>query len=357
MADDLTRVVPVGDRPTSVAVNPATNKAYVATFDGVEVVDGELSGGLLYTGDMPVDVAVNPVTNKVFVSEIGGAVAVVDGATRAVTSVPVGANPGVLAVNPVTNKTYVGWQNGVTVIDGATLTATALPLTGAQEIAVNSTTGKVYVLGGGVIKVVGAGGVVTSTISIGAGGILDLAINETTNKIYFTTLGKYGAGVRVIDGITDTVTDTIPTANNVGKLAVNPVTNTVYVAGDSDGIDGFVQVIDPATKTQVAQLRTPTRIRDILVNSAGNKAYALLSGRGVTVVDGDNRFSAVFSGQDPLDAAVNPNTGKVYVSNNGSASVSVIDGSVAAPPRNDFNSDSFADVLARDLSGALWLYP
>lgn len=357
LADDVTNVIPVGERPTSIAVNPVTDKAYIVTGEGISILSGSQPDGMIYTDDRPADVAVNPVTNKVYISEVGGSVAVVDGATRASTSVPVGSSPGTIAVNPVTNKIYVGVDNGVTMIDGATLKTTPLPLAGAQEIFVNATTGKVYVLAGGIIKVVGAGGTVTSTINIGAGGILDVAINEQTNKIYFTTLGRYGASIRVIDGITDTVAASVPTTNNVGKVAVNPVTNTIYVAADSTSLDGFVTVIDASTLTQTAELRTPTRIRDIVVNSASNKAYALLGGRGVTVVDGDNTATALFSGQEPSDAAVNPTTGRVYVSNSNSASVSVIDGSVAAPVRNDFNGDSFPDVLARDASGVLWLYP
>ncbi|XAZ32284.1 FG-GAP-like repeat-containing protein [Paenarthrobacter ureafaciens] len=198
----------------------------------------------------------------------------------------------------------------------------------------------------------------TSSIDIGAGGILALAVNVKTNKIYFTTVGRYGAGVHVIDGATDTVTDTIPSDTFVGQLAVNPETNTVYVAGDSTSIDGFVQVIDGATKKQVAQLRTASRIRDVVVSPGTNKAYAILSGRGVMVVDGETlRVSSVFTGQEPIDAAVNAATGQVYVANNNSSSVSIIDPDVAAPVKNDFNGDSHSDVLARDGAGVLWLYP
>ena len=288
IADAVTDVVPVGTKPSAVAVNSVTGKAYVATDYGVSVLDGVASAGILYQGDRPVDVAVNEVTNKIYVSETDGTVAVVDGVSRAVTSVPVGSSPGVVSVNPVTNKIYVGVKGGVTIIDGSTLATSSVPLAGgAQDIVVNPATGKVYVLSGGTIQVLGTGGTVTSSINIGAGGILALAVNVKTNKIYFTTVGRYGAGVHVIDGATDTVTDTIPSATFVGQLAVNPETNTVYVAGDSTSIDGFVQVIDGATKKQVAQLRTASRIREIMVNPGNNKAYAILSGRGVMVVDGD----------------------------------------------------------------------
>lgn len=45
---------------------------------------------------------------------------VINGATSATTSVPVGASPSAIAVNPVTNQVYVAGSNTVTVINGAT---------------------------------------------------------------------------------------------------------------------------------------------------------------------------------------------------------------------------------------------
>ncbi|XAZ32283.1 hypothetical protein AAHB34_05460 [Paenarthrobacter ureafaciens] len=153
IADAVTDVVPVGTQPSAVAVNSLTGKAYVATDYGVSVLDGVASAGLLYQGDRPIDVAVNEATNKIYVSETDGTVAVVDGVSRAVTSVAVGSAPGVVSVNPVTNKIYVGVKSGVTIIDGSTLATSSVPLAGgAQDIVVNSATGKVYVLSSGTIQ-------------------------------------------------------------------------------------------------------------------------------------------------------------------------------------------------------------
>jgi len=53
-------------------------------------------------------VAVNPVTNKVYVANNSdNNVTVIDGVTNAPTTIAAGANPRALVVNPATNKVYV----------------------------------------------------------------------------------------------------------------------------------------------------------------------------------------------------------------------------------------------------------
>jgi len=78
-------------------------------------------------------VAVNPVTNKIYVA--GGNVTVIDGATNDTTLVPAGADPRVVALNPVTNKIYVAniGSDNVTVIDGITTTRRSCLRTQAQS--------------------------------------------------------------------------------------------------------------------------------------------------------------------------------------------------------------------------------
>ena len=94
--------------------------------------------------------AVNPVTNKIYVCDwSGGSVTVIDGASQTATAtVTVGSNPNNVAVNPVTNKIYVpnSGSNTVTVIDGATNATTTLSgVQAAAFVAVNPVTNKIYV--------------------------------------------------------------------------------------------------------------------------------------------------------------------------------------------------------------------
>ncbi len=76
-------------------------------------------------GSNPVAAAVNQATNKVYIANSGSnSVSVIDGSTKAVSSVTVGAVPKAVAINPVSNTIYVANQDDGTVsaIDGVTAT-------------------------------------------------------------------------------------------------------------------------------------------------------------------------------------------------------------------------------------------
>ncbi len=105
------------------------------------VIDGVSNNSTtVNTGFYPRGVAVNPVTNRIYVANqcgndlacnSGGTVTVIDGATNNTQTVRVGVSPYAIAVDKVTNKIYVGNvgcvggypcpnPGTVTVIDGAT---------------------------------------------------------------------------------------------------------------------------------------------------------------------------------------------------------------------------------------------
>ena len=95
-----------------MAINPVTNKVYVANGDGqVMVIHIDTNTTKTVTvGASIYHVAVNPATNRIYVARCCGAtgthtVVVIDGATDTViANVKVGMAPRALAVNPVTNK-------------------------------------------------------------------------------------------------------------------------------------------------------------------------------------------------------------------------------------------------------------
>jgi len=157
-ADWVTATVTTGTKPYAVAVNPLTNKIYVADSGSadVTVIDGLTNNTTtVAAGTNPYAVAVNPVTNKIYVANNGSSnVTVIDGATNGTATVTVGTNPRAVAVNPVTNKTYVANSGStsttVTVIDGATNGTTSVTV-GTQPcaVAVNPVTNRVYVANSG----------------------------------------------------------------------------------------------------------------------------------------------------------------------------------------------------------------
>src|SRR5688572_21705252 len=84
---------------------------------------GQTVGSTIAVGTTPSAIAVNPVTNKVYVANDGSNnVSVIDGATHTSTPVAVGNRPLWLAVNPETNRVFVGnfGDSNVSVINGAT---------------------------------------------------------------------------------------------------------------------------------------------------------------------------------------------------------------------------------------------
>jgi YVTN family beta-propeller protein len=114
----------------------------------------------IQVGANPVAIAVNPVTNKIYVANYGssscpGTVTVIDGETNASTDVSVGGCPNAVAVDPVTNQIYVAGSAsvigdpafGMVVIDGATnvIVATLRDDNGPSDFAVDSVTNKIYV--------------------------------------------------------------------------------------------------------------------------------------------------------------------------------------------------------------------
>ena len=220
-AQTATATIAVGQVPYAVAVNPVTNKIYVANeaaaSDDVTVIDGTNSatqtvarwshspcrGGepdhepdlrcerqrtvtvidgatnnttTVAVGIAPIAVAVNPTTDKIYVANEGGypqvgTVTVIDGATNNTTTVAVGVFPIAVAVNPVTNQIYVAnsGSSNVTVIDGATNnTATVVTGTGPVAVAVNAVTNKIYVANAFSNNVTVINGVTNSTTTVAA---------------------------------------------------------------------------------------------------------------------------------------------------------------------------------------------
>ena len=70
------------------------------------------------------------------------------------------------------------------------------------------------------------------------------------------------------------------------------------------------------------------------VNPVTNKIYvANVGSNNVTVIDGaTNTTTTVAAGSDPIAVAVNPVTNKIYVANRSSNNVTVIDGATNARP-------------------------
>lgn len=380
-AQAVVATIPIGtDVPRAVAANQVTNKVYVAscTFHaigqpptgGLTVIDGATNATTVIKGCF-TDLAVNSATNKIYFP--GG---VIDGATDSVTNLPA-AGGIVVAVNPVTNKIYVANGAGYTyVIDGATNSITTVIDPNASSlfpaaIAVNPVTNKIYVVNnsipvpfstnpGNVTVIDGATNSTTTLTDPNAIIPQFVAVNPVTNKIYVANAGNLGenppglnhGNITVIDGATDAITTlTDPNVLVPQAIAVNQTTNKIYVAVPDDSAltgNGSVAIIDGATNT-ISIVKDPNAVatQRLAVDSVTNMIYATNVGcpafdcttfatgqnpGSVTIINGaTDAVTTVINPNAayPTPVAVNPATNKIYALNdgvNGSSSVTVIDG-------------------------------
>ena len=294
-------------------------------------------------GPGPGTMAVNSTTNKIYVADtgtnsIGNSVAVIDGANNSVAYVTTGNGPNSIAVNVATNKIYVAnfFSSDVTVIDGATNATTTVPSCCAcpTSIAVNPNTNKVYVADSCNSSVTVIDGMTNTTsllsvtsINVGGGSPYGnrvpgnrLAVNPTTNKIYVA--GDTGIGIlTVIDGATNS-TSIIPMGTDTCYIAVNPATNKIYVSNCQSS--GKVTVVDGATNS-TSFVPVGSYPWSIDINQVTNKIYVGNSqGNSISAIDGaTNTVTAVPAGTSPAMLAVNPNTNTVYSANYDSSNVTV----------------------------------
>lgn len=296
----------------SMALNSATNRLYLASRTG---------GGASNTGVIIViDTArasgtFNIVLASIMVGDVGSSGIVVDERSNRV-----------LAPGNNEYKTYV--------IDGATNNVVGvIPITGnPRDIAINPLTNRAVVVG--TLHVVQVINTVNSTLeaSFGtAGAVARGVFNAGTSRYFvqrtadFTEIKFFNA-----DGTIGNVSD-LP--NNSGRLlfiAQNPNTNRIYSINSSSNLTGerfapgYVSVIDADSAAVIANVETGGQPFGVAVNSVTNKIYVANIGFGsafpstVSIIDGaTNAITTAtdFSGlsnpqlQAPI---INEATNKVY---------------------------------------------
>lgn len=308
--------IPLGQTPSSIAVNSQTNMVYATTQfpTTLKVVDGA-TNSLTATIPLnsiffpPLGIAVNPTTNRIYVDDFVHGVWVLDGATNAVLAVinlPIGVEK--IAVNPVTNLVYVGnrEERSITVIDGNVNSPT--------ENSVIAVIPMPSYLGG------------------------DVVVNPVTNRLYVVTNGfdfetsKFRP-ITVVDGNTNTVIASPLHNIFLGSLGINPVTNKVYMINGSG--DFKLEIFD-ADVSHLATVTLGFGLNELAVNPTTNRIHITEPDLGaIWTIDGSNntfiRYGLNLAKPFPGPLAVNPVTSFVYVANRGSEpqhggqSISVID--------------------------------
>ena len=288
--DTIPVVVPGSVGPLSIRVDPNTNRVYATTTQMLVIVDGAtnrevqrvdmgLGAGL---GSLWVDAAANRVWVPRQVSPPREAeVAVVDGDTgRVVGRVPFGDGswitlPMGIWGNASTHRLYAGYWR--TFAPDARAGAVAVIDTSANSVLARIELGSKFF----------NGGVLGST---------------DTNQVF---LVEDGHPIRVIDGASNTLRETLPTGDDVFGVTFNPSTHHLLTfSGGSD----TVTAVDVTSGEVVARARIPAPFlsfplgASLGVDPSTNRLFATTGGGWLSVLR-DEPVAASDLATDPLWAA------------------------------------------------------
>jgi hypothetical protein len=332
---------PVGDERTgchvyAIAVNSSTNTIYIGleTTGGADperpgnltILDGntDVPTSWLVTGLSPVWAAAsNPVTNKIYMASGANSTPVIlDGNTNALTSLNIDPSTHIFDINPTTNKIYAIGINNLYVVDGATgnLTTTIPVSAATSAISINQVTNSLFVGGSPFLNINATTNTVVDAVTVAASECCfdslpkDVAVNTVTNKVYIAA-----DNVVAYDPVSLTTT-TIVGAGYPDSIVVNPTTNTIYSLGT-----GELDIIDGATNTVISTIPITDFTDDLhsgklIIDPLLNKLYVIATDSNslstISVVDlSTNTPSVIVSGQPmTTNSALNPTTHKLYVS-------------------------------------------
>src|SRR5437016_4241012 len=291
--------IPPGTNLQNIVSNPVMNLLYVGAGGccpssgpaTVYVLDGATNTFVTAVTDPSStggQVGWNPNNNEIYLGSTSGFITVIDASTYLVTKhIPVAGCPGSVAVDAASNTIYSNSQ--------------CCPNGQCDELAV----------------IAGSTDTVTTYIPIG-GVAGQLYVNPVSDRIY----AEASNDIRVIDGLTNTIIDTIPGLSVVG---VNPTLNQIYAC--SPGCPDL-DIIDGVTNTVMATSPLPgCCANDANANPNTNHLFVPISGLNeVLVIDlvTNTHVGPVPVDASPVGAAVDSLTNTVYILNSGARTVSVI---------------------------------
>jgi uncharacterized repeat protein (TIGR01451 family) len=215
-------------------------------------------------------------------------------APRLVATLDAGPYPSAVAIDPAGHRAFIAHQQGVRVMD-----------------TVHHT-------------------VITDIRSVTAG--FGIAYDPEHNRIWVATRDAIPGRVRVLDGGTYALRATLPAGNGVHSVAYNPNTDRVYVSNFVSGTVGVYDAVTPRLLTTLTGFSEPAHIA---VNTVTNKIYVADHGvfKGVAVINGDTHAWHYIQSTHPalvlLDAygvTVDATRNRIYVTGISQGRIALIDG-------------------------------
>ena len=325
------------------------------------------------------DIAVDDSSNKIYaVKSSSSQIQVIDGVSNTLlNNISSSSLSPVLAVNSKTGLIYVKKQTmssftfadtpGIYVLDGKTGldTGTFIPIEGSvDDIEIDSSSNKIYVIGvllkeGKIRLIDGDTNMIIDTLSIpnNANQLSEIAICSKDRAVAID--GPSGTvHILKVDSMNKLSVEGTVTVDNKeagnSVIACNSTTNKAYTAGTNTN-DDTVHVINVSTQMLIESVPIDViafstggnSISDIAVDSKKNKIYIAQNDNGgdsVVVLDGNsNQFdeNTVFSSSVSFSALkVNSDTGNVYVLDGNKNTLTVIEGSSNPSIGNNSSSTS-----------------
>ncbi len=307
----------------TLGLNPVTHEVFVGptTFNvSLQIVDGNTLGK---TTSAPVGswhgMGINWTENKIYRADAGGGpYSYLDRDTSMTGSVTANNDALTFLFNPNSNRTYTSSEIDafISIIEGSDAFLN-IGMLGASTIGLRLSTNHIYYVSSRFIAIVDDATQMFEMIPISnpsptpGGGSDGIAINQTTGRVFVINDGEALGAVTVLQ---DTPALTRP---------------PVFAA--DKGFPAAVHRIDPVAK-QVVVSWSETSAEAMAVRPGGGRLYVPRSSNTLAVYAGASDSATTMrlgspstGGTSPVAPAPTPDSSKVYVTNSGSNDVGVID--------------------------------
>jgi Putative Ig domain len=164
-----------------------------------------------------------------------------------------------------------------------------------------------------VVVIDGSTNAVTTTVSSGGASPYDLAVDEATNVIW---VANQGGPVVGISGAAGSITDSVSPTGDPAEIAVNPVTDTVYVTTNAatDGltvINGATGAITATVPVEDAGAVAVDQSADVIF-AQGESTYGGSTTYGTVVIDGTTNTVSDVLEVGASESAVDSATSTLY---------------------------------------------
>ncbi|MDO9391674.1 MAG: T9SS type A sorting domain-containing protein [bacterium] len=339
-ADWQTATVGLGNSIQSVAVDPVKNRIFTAnTLSGtVTVVNGKTNEVQTWTaGTQPTCLAVNPITGKLYVSINGSStndtVVVFDTLGNSLKKLPVKKEPTSMVIDVDNDRLYVANSGSDTISIFASDTLWfSYPVNNAPySLTLNPVNHALFIryTGSDTISTFNPGQYSIMHFRSGLGA-QDITVNAAANMAYVANTSEDSVAVYDCSGIMPAFVKKIKVGDGPVRLVSDPGAKMVYVANMTGG---YVTAINCSTNTAVLNVPVGSSPVNMAINPVTGKLYVGNNNvlNSLSIVDWRNggTLETVALSHPARLVALNPVTNKIYVTYEAGNpdSLAVIDGS------------------------------